>query len=244
VARHIERLLLAVLGASLPWMAAGCGNFAAQGKNAEGVRLFEQARFQDALRQFEEARYEDPNNADSYYNVGATLHRLGKVENRPDDVRRAEQLYRMCLDRNPSHRDAYRGLAVLLAEQGQTREAYFLLQSWVDRQPTLPEARVELARLYDELGDRTNAKAQLLEALRINPDHPRALTALGKIREDMGERAQALAAYQRSYSQDSRQPELAARIASLQSSLYPVVPGSAPGAAAPRWGAQPAAPLR
>ena len=41
-------------------------SFAAQGRNAEGVRLFQQNRYQEALREFQEASYDDPGNADAY----------------------------------------------------------------------------------------------------------------------------------------------------------------------------------
>jgi tetratricopeptide (TPR) repeat protein len=236
--------------------AAGCGNFSAQGKNAEGVRLYQQARFQDAMRQFQEARYDDPSNPDAYYNLGATLHRLGHLENRPDDLRQAEHYYRMCLDRNADHRDGYRGLAVLLAEQGRVDEAAALLQGWGERQPTSSDARIEIARLYDEWGYRDRAKLHLQEALALQPENPRALAALGKVREESGERVEALAAYRKSLALDNRQAELASRISSLQTSIAPtaagswatggnpVAPGAAPANAQLRWGAQPGPALR
>jgi Tfp pilus assembly protein PilF len=196
--------------------AAGCGGIAARGKNAEGVRLFEQGRFHDALRQFQEASYEDPDNADAYYNLAATLHRLGWLEKRPTDLKQAEEYYNRCLDKNPHHHDCYRALAVLLAEQGRNEEAFRLIQGWVDRHPSSAEAKIELARLYEEFGERQAAKQQLLAALAIEPDNVRANAALGRIRELMGEHSQALAAYQRAWARDNRQPELAARIAALQ----------------------------
>jgi tetratricopeptide (TPR) repeat protein len=249
------RAMRAVLAGLLLGLTAGCGSFLAQGKNADGVKLFEQAQYHDALRDFQEATYDDPANADGYYNLAATYHQLGRTEHRQGDLDQAEAYYNQCLDHHPSHTDCYRGLAVLLAEQGRSQEAFRLVEGWVDREPSNSEARVELARLFDEFNQRQAAKEHLLEALAISPDNPRALAALGKIREDMGERTQALAAYQRSLSHDSRQTEVAARVAALHSSLYPTasaasgtapvfatVPGVTP-AGTPLLGAQPA-PLR
>jgi len=198
---------------------AGCTTFTAASKNAEGVRLLQQARYQEALAEFQQAARIDPQNADAYYNLAATYHRLGKLENRPNYLEQAELLYQQCLDRAPDHVDGHRGLAVLLCEQGRPQEAIRLLQGWVDRQPRSADARIELARLYDELGDKNSAVENLLASLAIDADNPRALTALGKLREEAGHHAQALENYARSLARDNRQPAVAARIASLQSAV-------------------------
>jgi len=198
--------------------AAGCCDFAATAENAEGVRLFQTAHFRDALDQFQVATYNDPGNADCYYNLAATYHRLGRLDHQQCELDQAESYYNQSLDRNPNHCDCHRGLAVLLAEEGRTREAFRLLEGWADRQPGLADPRIELARLYDEYGNREAAKEHLLAALTVDPNNPRALAALGKIREDMGDRTQALANYQRSLWHDRFQPGVACRVAALQSS--------------------------
>ena len=194
----------------------GCGSIDAQGQNAEGVRLFQQARYQEATKQFQEATYSDPNNADAYYNLAATYHRIGRLEHRKADLDQAETYYNLCLDRDGNHTDCYRGLAVLLTEQGRCDAAFRLIEGWGQRQPNSADAKIELARLNEELGNRQVAKEHLIEALAVQPDNPRALTALGKIREDTGEKSQALANYQRSLSYDSRQPHVASRLTALQ----------------------------
>jgi tetratricopeptide (TPR) repeat protein len=204
----------------------GCGEIAAQGRNAEGVRLFQQAQYQEAMRQFHGATYDDPNDADAYYNLAATYHRIGRLERRKSDLDQAECYYNQCLDRNPNHTDCHRGLAVLLAEQGRKDDAFRLIEGWVQRQPASADAKIELARLNDEFGNRKAAEEQLIEAIAVEPANPRALTALGKIREDAGDKAQALANYQRSLGQDNRQPQVASRVTALQGG--PTPPVSAP----------------
>jgi tetratricopeptide (TPR) repeat protein len=208
----IEAVALAALLLGL----AGCGGLNAQGRNAEGVRLFQQAKYQDAAKQFQEATYADPNNADGYYNLAATYHRIGKLEHRRADLDQAESYYNLCLDRDANHTDCYRGLAVLLAEQGRKEEAFRLIEGWNQRQPGSADAKIELARLNDEFGNRQAAKSLLIDALAVQPDNPRALTALGKIREDAGDKVQALANYQRSLQHDNRQSQVAARLTALQ----------------------------
>ncbi len=222
-----------VLAGVLMVLSAGCNNFLAAGRNAEGVRLYQQARLQEAMRQFQEATYSDPSNADGYYNLAATYHRLGLKENQPSYLAQAENYYNQCLDRQAGHSECYRGLAVLLAEQGRNDEAFRLLEGWVDREPNSTDAKIELARLFEEFGDKNAAKQHLIEALAVESSNSRALAALGKIREDMGEHAQALANYQRSYAYDRFQPHLAGRIAALQSQMGAatsiMVPGSSSG---------------
>ena len=208
----------ALVGAAL-LLAAGCGGLTSQGRNAEGVRLFQQARYHEALREFQEATYANKDDPDAYYNLARTFHRLGAVENNPSHFDQAEQFYHMCLDRDEGHVDCYRALAVLLAERGRMEDAFRLLEGWASRQPNSPDARIELARLSAEYGDRVAAKEHLLAALGIDPYHDRANKALGKIREDLGDYSQALANYERSLEQNQFQPDLAARVATLRSSL-------------------------
>jgi tetratricopeptide (TPR) repeat protein len=236
-----QAAITACLLAGLCLSLSGCGSFAAQGHDAEGVRLFQQARYQDAVREFQTAAYEDPNDADAYYNIAATYHRLAKLEKRPSDLSQAECYYNQCLDRNPNHTECYRGLAVLLAEQNRKDDAFTLLDRWMQRQPASADAKIELARLNDEYGNRQAAQDLLNEALVCDPTNPRTLTALGKLREDAGDKAQALANYQRSLAEDSRQPLVASRVSALQggpasptstSSTAPVYAGTTPAAPA------------
>ena len=224
--------------------ACGCSNFVATAKNAEGVQFYQQGRFQEALVQFQAAVQEDPGSADSYYNLASAYHQLGRRENRRDELEQAETAYNQCLDRDPNHRDCYRGLAVLLAQEGRLGDAVRLLESWADRQPALADPKIELARLNEECGNRAAAKEQLIEALKVDPNNPRALAALGKIREDMGDPSQALANYQRSLWHDPAQPGVASRIVALHGTLPG--PGNAwtPGDGQVQTATGPSNPLR
>jgi tetratricopeptide (TPR) repeat protein len=231
----IERFALAGMLLAL----AGCGGFVSQQKNSQGVTLFQQGRYPEALREFQEATYNDPKDADGYYNIAATYHRLGRQQHSDADLNQAEKFYNDCLDRNPNHVECHRGLAVLLAERGRKDAALRLVQGWVDREPGLAEAKVELARLHDEFGNRQAAKDTLIEALEAQPDNSRALTALAKIRDDAGDKTQALANYERSLAHDNRQPQVASRVNVLRGGARAAVggasgaPADAPGVPAP-----------
>ncbi|MCS7303761.1 MAG: tetratricopeptide repeat protein [Thermoguttaceae bacterium] len=200
-------------------LLGGCGSVASRGINAEGVRLFQQSRYDEALQKFQKAIYLNPKDADGYYNLAATYHRLGVLNQRPSDLKQAEHYYHMCLDQNPDHRECYRGLAVLLVEQGRGEEAFRLLKSWADRRPDLADPKIELARLYEEFGDRETAKDYLVSALGVEPSNPRALAALGRLRELSGDTLQALADYQRSLEANRFQEGVQQRVAALRAQM-------------------------
>lgn len=209
-------------------IASGCGAVA-QWENTDGVRLYQQGYYDAAQKRFQQALYNAPDAPDAYYNIAATYHQLGKLNQDDSMFDQAEQFYNQCLDRNPNHRDCYRGLAVLMSERGRSEEAFALLKAWVDRAPSMSDPRIELARLYEEYGDREAAKSQLLEALQTDPQNSTVLAALGRIREELGDHAQALADYQRSLSGNRMQNEVKARVVALQSALSPSMltgPGS------------------
>jgi tetratricopeptide (TPR) repeat protein len=219
--RHGRWMLDAILAAAAAIGLAGCGDLAAEMRNADGVRLYDASRYDEAARTFEEASYDDPRNADAYYNLAATYHRLGCLQHCPADLTLAEMNYQKCLAWDSDHTECYRGLAVLLVGEGRKDQAFQLLDGWCQTHPNSPDARVELARLNEEFGNRQVAEQQLLEAVHIDPDNARALAALGRIREQAGDKAQALADYQRSLAADGRQPQVASRVSALQGSFAP-----------------------
>jgi tetratricopeptide (TPR) repeat protein len=188
---------------------------AADGQNLQGVRMYQQGQYEAAMQQFQQAVATNPSNADAYYNMAATLHRMGVARKDQNLLGQAETLYNQCLDFDENHVDCHRGLAVLLAETGRSDRAFALLKNWAIRSPNNADARIELARLYEEFGDRETARIQLTEAIHIDQHNARAWSALGRLREQSGDYVQALANYQRSYSLNRFQPEIAERIAAL-----------------------------
>jgi tetratricopeptide (TPR) repeat protein len=210
-------MLLAAIAAIGP----GCAMLS-DSQNQQGVRMFDQAYYQGALERFQQAIQTDPANPDGYYNLARTHHQLGKLHHQPSDMQQAESYYHQCLDRNPMHQDCYRGLAVLLVEQGRSSDAFTLINSWVARNPSAAAPKIELARLYEETGNMEAAKTQLINAVAVEPANSMALAALGKLREASGETAQAVADYQRSLAANPNQPQLASRVAALTTPTAPV----------------------
>lgn len=231
--KALRRIALFVL----PLAFAGCNNINSQALNAEGVRLYQQGNYQQASVRFQEAIVQDPNSANGYYNLAASLHKAGTMYGRPNDLRQAERLYNQCIERDPNHGECYRGLAVLLSETGREEEAFRLLSSWTTESPEIPDPQIELARLYEETGRMEDAKASLINALTVDPNNARALTALGRLRDQSGDHFQALANYQRSLEINRFQPDVAARVATLNAVTSPATPGISTQPTGTRMGA-------
>lgn len=206
----------------------GCTNMTTQALNAEGVRLYQNGNYPQAAEQFQRAIAANPQSANGYYNLASSLHKNGKLFNRPEDLQQAEQRYNQCLNYNPNHTECYRGLAVLLTETDRQDAAFRLLEGWASRSPQLPDPRIELARILEETNNVPQASARLVEAIEIDPYNSRALTALGRLREVSGENAQALANYERSLAINRFQPAISARVATLKATTTSPLPIAMP----------------
>ncbi|MEZ6106469.1 MAG: tetratricopeptide repeat protein [Pirellulaceae bacterium] len=129
----------------------------ADSNNTQGAQLFQTGRYNDAITSFQQALQRDPANADACYNLASTYHHLGMASRDTAMVTQAEALYNECLNREPNHVDAHRGLAVLLVQDGRKDAAFTLLRRWAAGAPLSPEPKIELARLYREFGDTQTA---------------------------------------------------------------------------------------
>lgn len=192
----------------------GC-QWAASGQNQTGARLYEQGQYTAALQEFQKVIATDPSNADGYYNLAATNHRLGNQRGDVNQLSQAESLYNQCLDHDPNHIECHRGLAVLLIDTGRPDRAFALMKNWASQNPGFAEPRVELARLYEEAHDPDTALKYLEDAVQTDANNARAWLALGRLREQTGDLPQALQNYQRSLAINNMQPMAAERVAAL-----------------------------
>ena len=202
-------------------LSTGC-NIAATGHNMQGRRLYEQGQFAEALQTFQKALQANPRNADAYYNMAATYYFLGKQHQNSQWLQQAEPLYRHALNLDPDHADAYRGLSALMTESGRSGDAFQLVQNWRASVPYSAEPVIELARMYRESGNTQQSLQLLVDALHIDSSNPRALKAMGQLREEQGQYQLALENYTRSYQANNLQPDVAAKIASLQGQVQTI----------------------
>jgi tetratricopeptide (TPR) repeat protein len=194
--------------------AVGC-QWAANGQNATGARLYEQGQYSAALQRFQKVIATDPNNADGYYNLAATTHNLGNQRRDAQMLAQAEALYNQCLDHAPNHVECHRGLAVLLVDTGRPDRAFALMKNWAAQNPTFAEPRIELARLYEEANDPATALKYLEDAIEQDAHNSRAWLALGRLRHQSGDLTQALQNYQQSLAINPYQPMASEQVALL-----------------------------
>ncbi|MEM8667656.1 MAG: tetratricopeptide repeat protein [Planctomycetota bacterium] len=199
---------------ALALACTGC-QWAASGQNSVGARLYEQGQYSAALQQFQKVIVTDPANADGYYNLAATNHRLGTQRGDTQLLGQAESLYNQCLDLQPNHVECHRGLAVLLVDTGRPDRAFELMKNWAGQNPNYAEPLVELARLYQEAGKNDVALKYLEDAVQRDANNSRAWLALGNLREQGGDLQQALRNYQQSLAINNMQPAVNERVAAL-----------------------------
>lgn len=206
-------ILLCIAFAFLP----GCRTMNSQYNNSHGVSLFEQGQYAESLVRFRSAIEANPEDSDSYYNIAAVHHHLGRIGRDAQQYAQAEPYYRLCLSKNPNHTPAYRGLAVWLMEQDRSNEAFELLKNWGQRSPSLADPKIELARLYEENGRIQEAIDHLSAAIALDARNARAHCALGHLREKNSEINLAISNYRYALQYDPSQKHLEEKIAQLES---------------------------
>ena len=194
----------------------GCSAYRTQYGNTSGVQLFAEGKHAEALARFQAAVETNPNDADSYYNIAAVHHYLGRISRDANQYAQAGQNYQICLTKNPNHTSAYRGYAVWFMEQNKKDEAIELLKNWNNQNPNLPDPKIELGRLYQELGKNREAIDFLTAAIALDPKNARAHRALGYLRELSSDWNQAILNYKSSLEGDPNQPDLVERISFLE----------------------------
>lgn len=215
--RRLQLPLLATPALLLLALAAcaGCG-LAAQGRNVDGVRYFQQGNYPAAINRFQLATQADPQDPNGYYNWAAVLHKQYLQTRDPAVLNQAQGLYQQALAIDGNHLDARRGFAVLLSDSGRTQDAFTMLRTWAAQNPRSAEPRVELAKLSQEVGDNQTASFYLNEGLQIDPGNWRVFAGLGLLREREGNYRQAYENYLRAYQLNTTKVDLVAKLNDLQ----------------------------
>ncbi|MDR1486113.1 MAG: tetratricopeptide repeat protein [Planctomycetaceae bacterium] len=197
--------------------------------SAEGVRYFNQARYDQAQRAFAEALKREPNNPDTLFNLAETFHQSAKLSLSQGEIAKAQQqydesnkYYRNCLSINLNHLKANRGLAAMYIEIRQPQMAFEHIINWCKVSPNLQDPKIELARLHqewaqimkaegqNEISNACNKKAEevLQNVIANDPNNYRAWRAIGFMRECSGDRENAITAYQQSITLNPNQNDL------------------------------------
>ena len=217
------------LALGLLTLLAGCNVMSSRTANELGKIQYQRGNYTAARLDFQRATIEDPDNADYWHNLAATLKKQG-------DLATAEVAYKRALTANPSHQPSYHGLAELLSLQGRQGEALALLDGWQNVETFTAKPLIELAWFQQANGDVASAERTLHRALKIQPNHPTALAQLGQVYHQTGRPIEAAALYRRSLYANWNQPSVQSRLASLD----PTFNRSERAAAAMAWRPAPA----
>ncbi|MDR1480467.1 MAG: tetratricopeptide repeat protein [Planctomycetaceae bacterium] len=212
--------------------------------SAEGVRYFNQARYDQAQLAFLEVLKREPNNPDAYFNLAETYHQSAKLSLSQGEIAKAQQqydeanrYYKNCLSIDVNHLKANRGLAAMYIEIRQPKMAFDHIINWCNVNPNLQDPKIELARLHQEwaqimttqgqkeISDTSNQKAvELLQNVIANdPNNYRAWRAIGFIRENNGDRENAITAYQQSILLNPQQNDLKNKLLTMGISPTPTI---------------------
>ncbi len=177
--------------------------------NEDGVQLFAKGNYREALDSFDYALTLRPQNPILIYNTAQCYDRLG-------DVRKAEQLYAYCLERDRKHGDARLAIVSLKYRTGRIQEANQQILDWLKQEPYAADAYVVDAwRLRQERAYPT-AQARLHEALALETNNRRALTELAIIYEIQSMPDRAYVLYEQILAREPNQFEIADRLEQLK----------------------------
>lgn len=197
---------LFVLG-SLP-MISGCTAIdqnRLQFLNEDGVYLYQKGDYAHAKENFELALEMKPEDPGLIYNLAKCQEQLGQGK-------KAEETYRLCLEKDKNHAAARQALARLLFFEGRRGEAEDTVKGWLVSQPKLASAyAVDGWRLQQD-GDLLKAQARLQQALDLDPRNVEALTQMGVLFELRERPDRALVLYERALQIAPNRVDLRERI--------------------------------
>ena len=184
---------------------------------AEGIRLHERFREEEALPQFQRAVELDPGFAMALAKLGVVHNNLGRQEEadefaiaalehferlsarerhyiegwhysrNPETVDRALEAYRMAIELYPDHASARHNLGNLLVGLEDYDAAIEQFEELESRGMVFPATYENLARAYQARGDVARARAVLEEFNERNPDDWMTLVSIAQLSIESGE---------------------------------------------------------
>ncbi len=122
-----------------------------------------------------------------------SIYRRGVGRLLSGDLKKARQLLKKALDRDPKRVDIYLALASVALQEGNTDEGIDLLQKARKIDPKGIEVLFKLARTFEENDRREEAMGIYRELLEEDANNRKAMRALRDILMDMGDWDEALA---------------------------------------------------
>jgi Tfp pilus assembly protein PilF len=177
--------------------------------NEDGVQRFAKGDYSRALDSFDYALTLRPQDPVLIFNTAQCYDRLG-------DVKKAEELYVYCLQRDAKHGDARLALVSLKYRTGRVPEANQQIADWLKQEPNSADVHVADAWRLRQEKAYPLAQSRLQYALSLDPHNRRVLTEMATVYEIQGMPDRSLVLYEDILSRDSSQLEIAERVAQLK----------------------------
>ena len=177
--------------------------------NEDGVQLFGKAEYRQALNSFDYALTLRPQDPVIIYNTAQCYDRLG-------DVKKAEELYAYCLQRDSKHGDARLVLIALKYRSGRGAEANQQILEWLKQEPNSADVHVADAWRLRQDKAYPLAQSRLQHARSLEPHNRRVLTEMAVLCELQGMPERSLVLYEDILTREPSQVEIANRVAQLK----------------------------
>ena len=175
--------------------AGGCSSWGGKINNTEGVNYYSRGDYDQALTAFQTASRLNPEDPEIYYNIASTYQQQALRYQDPTLLTQAETNYRICLQKNPTRETTvccYRGLATVLNQRKDEKQAMKVLQEWEEKEPNAVEPKLEIAYLLEAQGKNQEAADALTKIKDWAPNDYRAFYKLGLVEEKLGHTDAAL----------------------------------------------------
>ena len=219
--------------------AGGCSSWGGKINNTEGVNYYARGEYDQALTAFQTASRLNPEDPEIYYNIASTYQQQALRYQDPSLLTQAETNYRICLQKNPTRETTvccYRGLATVLNQRKDEKQAMKVLQEWEEKEPNAVEPKLEIAYLLEAQGKNQEAADALTKIKDWAPNDYRAFYKLGLVEEKLGKTDAALEDLRAAARLNPSNQDITNKITQLESK------GSAPMVAPPADTAQNGAP--
>ncbi len=123
----------------------------------------------------------------------ANFSNQGSLKVQKGDIPGAIANFTQALALNPNIPQAYLGLGIATAKQGNKQQAIYNYDRALQFNPNLAEAYFGRGQAYYELGNKQKAIGDYEQAIRVNPDYGLAYLERGAIRCMLGTKSQAVA---------------------------------------------------
>lgn len=171
---------------------AGCGRSAGHWTDV-GDRLIREGDLVGAELAYNKALDRDPRHVAAIYGKGWALRSSGHA----DLNGAARQLFQRAIDYDPDYFGGYRGMGVLLLEEGKALAAEKYLRQAFDRAPEDPGVLESLGQLYLRAGRLAEAEAVFRHAIDVAPSRGELRRGLSEAALKRGDFATAVAEIER-----------------------------------------------